>query len=1017
MSLSRGRFTTGSTLRQYVLIEKLADDVVGTVWKAEDSALGRLVAIKLLHPEVTANPAQRELIALEARHAAHLDHPCVARIYELDRIDDDLFLVFEHVEGEPLNRLVRGKALGREWFLRIAGQIAEAMHAAHAAEVIHGNLHGSDILVAEDGRIKIVGFGTGRASAAGGPVAEETDEAERAYYLSPERVIGKTLQATSDVFSIGTIFYEMATGNLPFPGQTPAEVCEKIVSRPPPAPALFNPSIDPAIITIIGRCIQKDPARRYQSTAHLVADLQKMHAGESLSQTGRSAAVYGDLSPPAPAPALEPAAISATLGEALDLLQETAVQPDGEHSDWGEASPQPAAADVAMMPAGMRHAVIFYASLPPVPGSGDLVLEPRAGVMQQILGEAVYLHNGRIVDPFGSRIIAEFDDPRRALAAARKGQSDLENYNRTRAAAALQIPARLVVHCGAVKSREGSFGGPAVEAAQSAAPLLAPLTPAVSAAVLNLLEIALEGEPIVTVTGTSFYALPEEERIPPLEQQEENPAVVEPELSAAEKWPYLVPASIAAGIVLVLVLIGGYVLRDHRIKAAEREREQQRAAAEALAAAAEPPTSGPRQLAIDPFWSEVSDATIAAPGDTIRLAVIGMLEGQGNLRVVDSPVGSERFSATLRQGAAGLEMVPVRIAPQSAQGVPLVVNDAAVAAHLLAAWISERLQVVPPSYSRTTPATIELFARAVGERRSTGGRVTPQLEELARALARSDPNFAPGQMLALDVFETIRDDAAATAAARAILALDPRNIDVRKRHAAILARTGGALEALDHFIAVLRERPEDIDALRAIGTYALAANDGVVFEKAMNRLSDLGGTQELHPPDLLLVAGRIDQAATRLFELQDEDANNPALSLKIGRVAVMRRMMTISDIELGKLRETDPSFGYPLLNAYILAERQDRAGAAVELQRALGSARWFDLPHTHAAEVHALLGNSRGVIEALERAVANGEPSGSYILKNPLFSYLGNDPRFRRLRPKIESQIAEIGAALTSAPL
>jgi tetratricopeptide (TPR) repeat protein len=1038
----------------------LTEDSVGSVWKAQDTVLGRIVAVKILRPEVTADTEQRDFITSEARAASHLDHPAIAKIYELDRVGDDLFIVLEHVEGEPLNRLVRGKPLSREWFLRIAEPLTEAIHEAHAADVIHGNLHGWDVLVAEDGRVRVVGFGTGRASSSGGPVQDEVDSAEQAYYFSPERVVGRNLQATSDIFSLGAIFYEMATGRVPFPGSTPAEVCERIVNAAPPAPQLYTKSIDAGIVDLIGRCILKDPSRRFQTAGHLLTELRRIErpqraaaassrvlfppgegeapagsmplASRPVADSAERAAGLGPepLRAPAsrlvdeagtpgaglasagvrgsPAEPIAPSAMAAALGNALALLGDTSI---GEEQP---AAPEEAR-DYETVGTVDRQSVIFFASMPPLTGNPEESgIERLPGVMQQILGEAVYLYNGRIVDPFGSRMIAEFEDAQSAVRAASKGKEDLEAYNAGQFKRALQIPARLIVHCGEARTAQGALVGQAVESAQSAALELPPLTVAVSGPLLKLLGIEPPGQPIAT-TDVEFYSLPKEDEI--REAEPEESTLVSPPEPPKPKRPGTLVA-VAAGFLLMLAVILGiaFVFGAKRKSAALDVAQQKLAAAANKKVARALP--GERQIAIEPFWVLVADPSPAAPSaETIRLSVIGILDLHDGLRVVDAPAGADKFSATIRQGISGIEFVPTQIAPEALQGAPVPLTDSAQATRALAAWISERLQVVPTSFAQTSPETLEIFARAVAERRSGGGMISPQLADLSKSLAKADSNFVPGQLLALDTFERLRDDNTALLAARAVLALDPRNVEVRKRLAAIRGRLGQPGAALADFVEVLREQPDDRDSLNAVAVYALAVNDRVIFDKMRTRLEEVGAPRRLHGPDVLLVEGQIDRAASPLFELEAAEPDNADLALKIGRVAVLRRMMSIADIELRKLRSLDPGYGYPMLNAYVLAERRDSAGAVAEMQRATARARWDDLPFTRAAEIYAILGDSKGVIESLESAVAHGEPSGTYILNHPMFRYLGNDRRFRRLRERMERQMNEIRAALLTVPI
>jgi serine/threonine protein kinase/tetratricopeptide (TPR) repeat protein len=1025
MKATGGRFTSGSNLRQYLLIEKLSDDPAGAVWKAQDTVLGRPASVKILRPEVTADTAQRELVTSEARAAAKLDHPAIAKIYELDRIDEDMFIAFEYVEGQPLHRLVRDKPLGRDWFLRIAEPLADALHTAHAVNVVHGNLHGWDVLVAEDGRVKVAGFGTGRASSSGEPVQNEIDSADQAYYFSPERILGRPPDPRSDVFSLGVILYEMATGRVPFPGDSPAAVCDRIVNAPPPAPQLYNPSVDPAIVNIIGRCIQKDPGRRYPHCGAVHSDLRKV----SEVRAKPLPAVPAAPPPPPPEPSEHeapmpiPAAVTApppvardqvrdALNAALAQLDNT-VAGGADDGTVERLRNEDVIEDVPAHPSA-RRSVILFASLPPspTPSSDETGSSARLpGIMQQILGEAVYLNDGQIVDPFGSRMIAEFGSARQAVLAAKKGKEDLESYNLRQFKRALHIHARLVIHEGEVWTEEGTVVGPAVDAAGSIAMIVPPLTPLISGGLLRAMGLEVPPRAMVSTGGSDFFPLPREEEI--------NPPAPEPPPSAetvvAPRRRSL--AMVVAVSVIAVLLIGGsvaaFAIHSSRRRAAEAE--AQRLAAEAKRLAVKPVPTGPRAIAVDAFTAQVTDtAAPAPPTETIRFATIGLLDAYPAVMVTDGPEAGDRFSAVVRQGPEGTQIVPVRRGARSATGPPMQAADVAEGARIVADWIAGQLNLPPTAYGRTTSSGMELFAEAVREHRASGGTATPRLAEVLRTLTAADPTFLPAQLMALDTFEVLGDHVSAVAAADAILALEPRNIEIQKRAAKLMSRTGAPSEALAHFGDVLKAQPKDVESLTAVGLYALAANDPVLFNRILG-----GGTKlpALHPPDTMLVNGRIDQAAAPLFDLEVGDQSNAALALKIGRVAVLRRMMTIANIELGKLRQLDPSYGHPMLNAYILAEAGRRSEAMSELDRAIAGARWSDQPYTSAAEVHAIMGDTRGTLDALEKAVARGEPTGSYILHHPLFRYLESDARYRRLRARIEQQIGAIRALLPTIPV
>jgi hypothetical protein len=167
-----------------------------------------------------------------------------------------------------------------------------------------------------------------------------------------------------------------------------------------------------------------------------------------------------------------------------------------------------------------------------------------------------------------------------------------------------------------------------------------------------------------------------------------------------------------------------------------------------------------------------------------------------------------------------------------------------------------------------------------------------------------------------------------------------------------------------------------------------------------------------HEPDLLAASGRIDAAIQRYYAIEEQMPNNPALALKIGRLAVLRHSLPIAEIELKKLSDSDPLYGFHMLRAYIAAETQKRDDVEKELQTALSASMPGDAAWTCAAEVYAILADTGSVIASLQKAAQRKEPSASYVLSNPLFRYLENDPRFQEIRDSFAAQQNEARAAL-----
>ena len=215
---------------------------------------------------------------------------------------------------------------------------------------------------------------------------------------------------------------------------------------------------------------------------------------------------------------------------------------------------------------------------------------------------------------------------------------------------------------------------------------------------------------------------------------------------------------------------------------------------------------------------------------------------------------------------------------------------------------------------------------------------------------------------------------------------------------------------------MLHKLPNDIEALNALGRYACAVRDEAKVGAIAGRVS--APFAAVHKPDLLLAAGRIDEAAGKFYELERQVPNNAALSLKIGRIAVLRHSTEMAELELKKLQDADPLYSYHLLKAYIAAAKKARGEAAGELKAAQSASIAGDDFWTSAAEVAAISGgDTNAILDALERAAARKEPTASYILSNPLFRYVANEPRFGKVREALTAEQNEIKAALANIAL
>ena len=278
----------GTTVSHYRILERIGSGGMGVVYKAEDSKLGRPVALKFLPDDLSRDRLALERLHREARTASALNHPHICTIYDVDEHEGHSFIAMELLKGVTLSRHIDGRPLPTADVLRIAIQIADALDAAHSEGIVHRDLKPANIFITERGQAKVLDFGL--AHTAGKRAGPESDLPTAALepltapgtavgtiaYMSPEQALGKTLDRRTDIFSFGVILYEMVTGRQPFAGETTAGVFNEILNREPIAPVRLNPEVPPRLEEIINRSLEKDLAMRYQSAADLRSDLERL---------------------------------------------------------------------------------------------------------------------------------------------------------------------------------------------------------------------------------------------------------------------------------------------------------------------------------------------------------------------------------------------------------------------------------------------------------------------------------------------------------------------------------------------------------------------------------------------------------------------------------------------------------------------------------------------------------------------------------------------------------------------
>ncbi len=285
----RGHLT--GSVAHYRIVRRIGFGGMGDVYLAEDEILPRVVALKVMPEDVRDNDVRRQRFMREARAASALTHPNIAAIYEAGKSGDQLFIAMEYVEGESLaNRIARGSLSVGE-IVTIASQLADAVAAAHARGIVHRDIKPSNIMINGRGEVKVLDFGLAKFtdSELDGDIETQWKSQSgmvlgTAPYMSPEQALGKSADVRSDIFSVGSVLYELVTQRPAFAGSTVAETVYQVVNRQPESMARFNYDLPVELERVIRKCLEKDPARRYQAAGELLVDLRNLERDRQVAE-------------------------------------------------------------------------------------------------------------------------------------------------------------------------------------------------------------------------------------------------------------------------------------------------------------------------------------------------------------------------------------------------------------------------------------------------------------------------------------------------------------------------------------------------------------------------------------------------------------------------------------------------------------------------------------------------------------------------------------------------------------
>jgi len=272
----------GKTISHYKILEKLGEGGMGVVYKAQDTKLDRIVALKFLPEHLLCDEEAKKRFVHEAKAASALNHPNITTVHEIDEVDGECFISMEYIEGKSIKELVEKKGLSLEEVLKIAIQVAEGLSKAHQKDIVHRDIKSDNIMLTPDGLVKIMDFGLAKLKGVT-KLTKTGSTLGTLQYMSPEQAQGKEVDQRSDIFSFGVILYEMITGRLPFRGEHEPAIIYSICNEEPEPLARYKGNVPEGLQRIVGKTLEKDRNIRYQSVADIIADLKGLQKETGVS--------------------------------------------------------------------------------------------------------------------------------------------------------------------------------------------------------------------------------------------------------------------------------------------------------------------------------------------------------------------------------------------------------------------------------------------------------------------------------------------------------------------------------------------------------------------------------------------------------------------------------------------------------------------------------------------------------------------------------------------------------------